>query len=341
MPETGRRETGTSTLTREGEGRVMRKSCSMLKGMGTATGEPVAVKAARRVRKGEVRKGLAEIPPEGCSGGSKRKTVPRWPPTLHGVWAGTVASGLSMGVEPATLTGTDDARGEDTRDRVGTCQGSSSLSRARGKPASAVWALAAGSGIWTCRRAAHEPIRSSCKKTERCAGKPGASLWLSEVRQENAFTQRAVYVASQMDCPHCPLREQCLGRNAKGNRARRISAVRRLLPSPSSVEQDPHLLEAIRWVDVAGRALRRTWIAHWRRKSRRNPSPGRNSRKNLPSTSSSSLDPFSSSLELARPACTQRLVGTTPAACHCRRGSRFSCSQLTQEEAARHPKLFS
>jgi hypothetical protein len=31
----------------------------------------------------------------------------------------------------------------------------------------------------------------------------GASLWLSEVRQENAFTQRAVYVASQTDCPYC------------------------------------------------------------------------------------------------------------------------------------------
>ena len=54
------------------------------------------------------------------------------------------------------------------------------------------------------------------------------------------------------------------GEMPKGNRARRISAVRRLLPSPSSVEHDPHLLEAIRWVDVAGRALRRTWIAHWR-----------------------------------------------------------------------------
>ena len=33
----------------------------------------------------------------------------------------------------------------------------------------------------------------------------GASLWLSEVRQENAFTQRAVYVASQTDCPNCEL----------------------------------------------------------------------------------------------------------------------------------------
>ncbi len=93
----------------------------------------------------------------------------------------------------------------------------------------------------------------------------GASLWLSEVRQENAFTQRAVYVASQTDCPHCELRGQCLGRGAKGNRARRVSAVRRLLPGPSSLERHSHLLGAIRWVDVAGRALRRTWIAHWRR----------------------------------------------------------------------------
>ena len=87
----------------------------------------------------------------------------------------------------------------------------------------------------------------------------GQELW----QVAYAFTQRAVYVASQMDCPHCRLREQCLGRNAKGNRARRISAVLRLLPSPSSVEQYPHLLKAMRWVDVAGRALRRTWIIHW------------------------------------------------------------------------------
>jgi hypothetical protein len=50
-----------------------------------------------------------------------------------------------------------------------------------------------------------------------------------------------------------------------GNRARRVSAVRRLLPGSSSVEQKPHLLGASRWVDVAGRALRRTWMAHWRR----------------------------------------------------------------------------
>jgi hypothetical protein len=45
----------------------------------------------------------------------------------------------------------------------------------------------------------------------------GASLWLSEVRQENAFTQRAVYLAYQTDCQRCCLREQCL---AKGGERR-------------------------------------------------------------------------------------------------------------------------
>jgi hypothetical protein len=52
---------------------------------------------------------------------------------------------------------------------------------------------------------------------------------------------------------------------AKGDRARRVSAVRRLLPPPASVERKPIVLGSMRWVDVAGRALRRTWIAHWRR----------------------------------------------------------------------------
>jgi len=93
----------------------------------------------------------------------------------------------------------------------------------------------------------------------------GASLWLSEVRQENAFTQRAVYLAYQTDCQRCSLREQCLASGAKGDRARRVSAVRRLLPPPAVVERKPIMLGSMRWVDVAGRALRRTWTAHWRR----------------------------------------------------------------------------
>jgi len=161
----------------------------------------------------------------------------------------------------------------------------------------------------------------------------GANLWLSEVRQENALTQRAVYVASQMDCPHCELRGQCLGRGAKGNRARRVSAVRRLLPSPSSVQPNPHLLGAIRWVDVAGRALRRTWVAHWRRqyveviplaqipKSVAPPRPPRAVRQALP-------------LELGRPTRTQCVVGTGPTTHH---GGWRSCiprQQLIKEESA-------
>src|SRR5215471_6940534 len=54
---------------------------------------------------------------------------------------------------------------------------------------------------------------------------------------------------------------------AKGDRARRVSAVRRLLPpsAPMPGETKSVLLGAIRWVDVAGRALRRVWTAHWRR----------------------------------------------------------------------------
>jgi hypothetical protein len=93
----------------------------------------------------------------------------------------------------------------------------------------------------------------------------GAQLWLSELRQEHAFTQRAIYVAPREDGLRCPLREQCLGRDAKGNRARRVSAVRRLVPVPPSVASQTGVTAAMGWVDVAGRALRRTWITHWRR----------------------------------------------------------------------------
>jgi hypothetical protein len=77
----------------------------------------------------------------------------------------------------------------------------------------------------------------------------------------------AVYLAYQTDCQPCSLREQCLASGAKGDRARRVSAVRRLLPPPAPVpvERKPVLLGSMRWVDVAGRALRRTWMTHWRR----------------------------------------------------------------------------
>jgi hypothetical protein len=126
------------------------------------------------------------------------------------------------------------------------------------------WQWAAAFGRATGRFGAEDFVLQEDGKL-RCPA--GASLWLSEVRQENAFTQRAVYLAYQTDCQPCLLREQCLASGAKGDRARRVSAVRRLLPSPAPVlvERQPILLGPIRWVDVAGRALRRTWMAHWRR----------------------------------------------------------------------------
>lgn len=80
-----------------------------------------------------------------------------------------------------------------------------------------------------------------------------------------SLLKRAVSLAYQTDCQPCALREQCLAPGAKGNRARRVSAVRRLLPTPSSVEREPIVVGAMRWIDVAGRALRRTWTNHWRR----------------------------------------------------------------------------
>jgi hypothetical protein len=97
----------------------------------------------------------------------------------------------------------------------------------------------------------------------QCAGESG--------RAAGRFTADAFTLQENgtLRCPagaslNCALREQCLAPGAKGNRARRVSAVRRLLPPPASVERKPVLLGPMRWVDVAGRALRRTWTAHWR-----------------------------------------------------------------------------
>ncbi len=123
------------------------------------------------------------------------------------------------------------------------------------------WQWAAAFGRATGRFGAEAFVLQE-NGTLRCPA--GASLWLSEVRQENAFTQRAVYLAYQTDCQRCSLREECLAKGAKGNRARRVSAVRRLLPPPAEVSRKPVMLGSMRWVDVAGRVLRRSWMTHWR-----------------------------------------------------------------------------
>ena len=103
---------------------------------------------------------------------------------------------------------------------------------------------------WASGRFGAEAFVLQENGTLRCPA--GSSLWLSEVRQENAFTQRAIYLGFRSDCEPCALKEQCLGRGAKGNRARRVSAVCRLLPPPATVSRKPVPLGPIRWVD-AGR----------------------------------------------------------------------------------------
>ncbi|MBO0784265.1 MAG: transposase, partial [Ktedonobacteraceae bacterium] len=98
------------------------------------------------------------------------------------------------------------------------------------------WQWARAFGVATGRFGADTFVLQEDGKL-RCPS--GSSLWLSEVRQENAFTQRATYLGFRRDCEPCALKEQCLGRGAKGNRARRVSAVRRLLPAPSALLQKP------------------------------------------------------------------------------------------------------
>jgi hypothetical protein len=102
--------------------------------------------------------------------------------------------------------------------------------------------------------------------TLRCP--QGVALWLSETRQENAFTQRLVFVARDADCAACPRRSACLGRTASGTRGRRVSAVRHRRTTEVILHPRPAVATAaIRWNDVAGRQLRRTWIAHWRQQT--------------------------------------------------------------------------
>ena len=90
--------------------------------------------------------------------------------------------------------------------------------------------------------------RPSSGPREREAALPGRGQ--PELRakcvKRMRLRERAVYLAYQTDCLPCALREQCLVPGATGNRARRISAVRRLLPPPSSVECKPVMLGPMR-----------------------------------------------------------------------------------------------
>jgi hypothetical protein len=181
----------------------------------------------------------------------------------------------------------------------------------------------------------HRPFRGRglCVTREREAALSGGGEPLAEracVRRMPVL-KRAVYLAHQTDCLPSAFREQCLAPGITGNRARRVSAVCRLLPPPSSVvERKPILLGPMRWVDVAGRALRRTWTAHWRRQYVEVLELADRPQSVSPPPRPPRAVRQASPLELARPACAQRLVGTTAPAHHRRWRSRFSRHTLTK-----------
>ncbi len=183
-----------------------------------------------------------------------------------------------------------------------------------------------GQQAWTSPRT----VRGRCFHVARrrnAALSSGASLWLSEVRQENAFTQRAVYLASQTDCQRCSLREQCWHRGQR-DRARRLSAVRRLLPPlllyllSESRSCSDHPVGGCGWSSASPHLDRPLAQAICR-----GASAGGKSAKHFSSPSPTSGRSASSPLELARSARMQCLVGTTAVAHHCRWRSRFSYHQ--------------
>ena len=149
---------------------------------------------------------------------------------LHGVRARTVANCVSVGVEPATSAGT--RRCKETIREIEwappKARSSFVVQRKTQPEEYGPWQWAAAFGRATGRFGAEG---FACKRTGTLRCPAGANLWLSEVRQENAFTQRAVYLAYQTDCPQLFTAGAVLGVRAKGDRARRVSAVRRLLPA--------------------------------------------------------------------------------------------------------------
>src|SRR5947209_1030726 len=236
-----------------------------------------------------------------------------------------------MGMEPAPLPGTDDAGRPGARHPRGPLPKKLLLSSSRKNPHRK--SMARGNGP----PRSDEPRDVSGQRTRvlqedgklRCPA--GASLWLSEVRQENAFTEARPStwptrrIVSPVLCESSVWREA-----AKGDRARRVSAVRRLLPPPAPVpvERKPVLLGPIRWVDVAGRALRRTADDPLAQPIRRDPSACRHAAVPFPSPSPTTCGAIASPLELARSARMQCLVGTTPPAHHCCWRSHIPRQQL-------------
>jgi hypothetical protein len=182
---------------------------------------------------------------------------------LHGMWTRTLANRLEVGY--GTYASRLAMRCKERKYARSSGQHRNNVLRCSPFQKTRAIRMAAGLGPKEAVEARLGEVLLPCKTMEPCVVQQARRSGESELRQENVFTQRAVFLASMEDCQRCTLREQCLRPGARGNRARRLSAVRRLLPIPATVELQTGVLPATRWRDVPGRALRRTWTAHWRR----------------------------------------------------------------------------
>src|SRR5437588_9482922 len=120
-----------------------------------------------------------------------------------------------MGVEPAPLSGTGDAGNPGARHPRGPLPKQLLLSTSLKNPHRKSMARGSGPPRSDEPRGVSGPRTRVLQEDGKLRCPAGASLWLSEVRQENAFTQRAVYLAYQTDCQLCALREQCLAKGGQ------------------------------------------------------------------------------------------------------------------------------
>jgi hypothetical protein len=87
--------------------------------------------------------------------------------------------------------------------------------------------------------------------------------WMAD-NERAYFNERGYYRAELADCQTCTLREQCLPNGTPADETRRVFTIRHQVGVLSVVERALRWWGTMEWKDVAGRFLRRTWIAHWR-----------------------------------------------------------------------------
>src|SRR5258706_860277 len=251
----------------------------------------------------------------------------------------TLADRVSMGLESAPLSGTDDAGSAATRDRMGPCQRIASLFRGGGRCPGRVWPLAMGCRARTSHGAV--PSRGLCPARER---HPALSGGVKPV-VERSPARKCVHATGRL--PRLPhgLSALCSAGAVPGIRGQRRSCPARQCRAPSlacacasGAQADPAR------TDPLGGCGRSSASPHLDEPLASaicgDPSLGSNPAQDCASSSPTSCHPFSSPLELAGPARPQCLVGTTTTACHYRWRSHLSDDQVTREELATSRSFF-